>query len=169
MDLNLVPDASKDGRPVGGRAILVMGALMVTLLLEALDQTVVGTAMPRIIGTLHGFDRYTWTVTAYLLGSTIMLPIAGTLSDLFGRKPFLLGGGAIFLVGSLFCGAAQSIDQLIAFRALQGLGAGIGISLVFASVSDIFPAGGSCPVARHPGKRLRHLQRHWPDTGRLAG
>jgi EmrB/QacA subfamily drug resistance transporter len=139
MGLNLMPDASKDGRPVGGRAVLVMGSLMVTLLLEALDQTVVGTAMPRIIGTLHGFDRYTWTVTAYLLGSTIMLPIAGTLSDLFGRKPFLLGGGAIFLVGSLFCGAAQSIDQLIAFRALQGLGAGIGISLVFASVSDIFP------------------------------
>jgi len=123
----------------GGRARVVMAALMGTLLLEALDQTVVGTAMPRIIGTLHGFDRYSWAVTAYVLAATIMLPIAGTLSDLFGRKPFLLGGTAIFLAGSILCGAAQTINQLIAFRAFQGLGAGIGISLVFASVADIFP------------------------------
>jgi len=121
----------------GGRVFVVMGALMMTLLLEALDQTVVGTAMPRIIGTLHGFDRYTWAVTAYVLASTIVLPIAGSLSDLFGRKPFLLGGTALFLAGSVLCGAAQTIDQLIAFRALQGLGAGIGISLVFAGVADV--------------------------------
>jgi MFS family permease len=119
-----------------------MGALMVTLLLEALDQTVVGTAMPRIIATLHGFDRYTWTVTAYLLASTTMLPIAGALSDRFGRKVFLLGGTCLFLAASLLCGVAQSIDELIAFRALQGLGAGAGISLVFAAVSDIVPEEG---------------------------
>jgi MFS family permease len=121
---------------------VIMAALMVTLLLEALDQTVVGTAMPRIIATLHGFDRYTWTVTAYLLASTIMLPIAGTPSDRFGRKPFLLGGAGLFLAASLLCGAAQSIEQLIAFRAIQGLGAGAGISLVFAAVSDIVPEAG---------------------------
>ncbi|HEX8917545.1 MAG TPA: MDR family MFS transporter [Chloroflexota bacterium] len=126
-------------RPLQGRqAGMVMGSIMLTLLLEALDQTVVGTAMPRIIVTLRGFDRYTWAVTSYILASTIMLPIAGKLSDLFGRKPFLLGGTAIFLVGSLLCGAAQTIDQLIVFRTVQGLGAGIGISLVFASVVDVF-------------------------------
>lgn len=112
---------------------------MLTLLLEALDQTVVGTAMPRIIGKLHGFDRYAWAVSAYLLASTIMISIAGKLSDQFGRKWFLLIGTTIFLLGSALCGASQTINQLILFRAVQGLGAGIGISLVFASVADIFP------------------------------
>ena len=117
----------------------VLLALMLTLLLEALDQTIVGTAMPRIIGQLHGLDRYTWAVSAYLLASTTLIPIAGKLSDQFGRKPFLLGGTLLFLLGSALCGAAQSIDQLIVFRALQGAGAGIGIALVFTVVGDIFP------------------------------
>ncbi len=116
-----------------------MLALMLSLLLEALDQTVVGTALPRIIGNLHGFDRYTWAVTAYLLASTTMIPLAGKLSDQFGRKWFLLGGIVVFLVASALCGAATTINQLIAFRALQGLGAGVGISLVFTAVADIFP------------------------------
>jgi EmrB/QacA subfamily drug resistance transporter len=116
-----------------------MGALMLTLFLEALDQTVVGTAMPRIIAKLHGFDRYTWAVTAYLLASTVMVPIAGKLSDQFGRKAFLLGGTSLFLAGSALCGVSETINQLIVCRAVQGLGAGIGISLVFASVADIFP------------------------------
>jgi EmrB/QacA subfamily drug resistance transporter len=124
----------------GGVLVVVMGALMLTLLLEALDQTVVGTAMPRIIGTLHGFDRYTWAVTAYLLASTIMIPIAGKLSDQFGRKWFLVAGSTTFLTGSVLCGTSQTINQLIVFRGVQGLGAGIGISLVFAAVADIFPA-----------------------------
>ena len=112
-------------------------ALMLTLLLEALDQTVVGTAMPRIIGQLHGLDRYTWTISAYLVASTTLIPIAGKLSDQFGRKRFLLGGTALFLLGSLLCGSAQSIDQLIVFRALQGAGAGIGMALVFTTVGDL--------------------------------
>ena len=116
-----------------------MLALMLTLLLEALDQTIVGTAMPRIIGQLHGLDRYSWAVSAYLLASTTLIPISGKLSDLFGRKRFLLAGAAIFVLGSLLCGLARSIDQLIIFRAVQGAGAGIGIALVFTAVGDLVP------------------------------
>jgi EmrB/QacA subfamily drug resistance transporter len=117
----------------------VLAALLLTLLLEALDQTVVGTALPRIIGSLQGFDRYTWAVTAYTLASITMIPIVGKLSDQFGRKWFLVAGTTIFLLGSALAGASQSMDQLIAFRVLQGLGAGIGIALVFTVVGDIFP------------------------------
>src|SRR5579863_9844172 len=78
----------------------VLAALLLTLLLEALDQTIVGTALPRIVGQLQGFDRYTWVVTAYLLGSTTMIPIVGKLSDQFGRKWFFIAGVVIFLLGS---------------------------------------------------------------------
>ncbi len=116
----------------------VLGALMLTLLLEALDQTVVGTALPRIIGSLQGFDRYTWAVTAYTLASVIMIPTVGKLSDQFGRKWFLIAGTTIFLIGSALAGASQTMNELIAFRAMQGLGAGIGIALVFTVVGDIF-------------------------------
>ncbi len=116
-----------------------MLALMLTLLLEALDQTIVGTAMPRIIGQLHGLDRYSWAVTAYLLAGTTLIPIAGKLSDQIGRKRFLLAGTFVFLCGSLLCGLAQTIDQLIIFRALQGAGAGTGIALVFTAVGDLVP------------------------------
>jgi EmrB/QacA subfamily drug resistance transporter len=112
---------------------------MLTLLLEALDQTVVGTALPKIIGELNGFSLYTWVATAYLLASATVVPIVGKLSDQFGRKGFFLVGVVIFLLGSALSGASQTIQQLIAFRALQGLGAGIGISLVFTVVGDIFP------------------------------
>ncbi len=119
--------------------VSILAALMLTLLLEALDQTIVGTALPKIIGSLQGFDRYTWVVTAYLLGSTTMIPIVGKLSDQFGRKWFFVAGVLLFLLGSILSGASQTIDQLIAFRALQGVGAGVGISLVFTVVGDIFP------------------------------
>lgn len=117
----------------------VLAALMLTLLLEALDQTIVGTALPRIIGVLQGFDRYTWAVTAYTLASVTMVPIVGKLSDQFGRKWFLVAGASIFLIGSALSGASQTMNELIAFRALQGLGAGIGIALVFTVVGDLFP------------------------------
>ena len=113
--------------------------LMLTLFLEALDQTVVGTAMPRIIESLHGLDRYSWVVTAYILGSMTMIPIVGKLSDQFGRKWFLLAGTLLFLLGSILAGAAQSMNQLIMFRGLQGLGAGIGIALIATVMADLFP------------------------------
>jgi EmrB/QacA subfamily drug resistance transporter len=119
--------------------ISVLAALMLTLLLEALDQTVVGTALPRIVSYLNGFDRYTWVVTAYLLASTTMVPIIGKLSDLFGRKDFLIVGVSVFLIGSILSGLSETMNQLIAFRALQGFGAGMGIALVFTVIGDIFP------------------------------
>jgi len=132
--------ASNGGSRLRGFALIsVLLSLMLTLLLEALDQTIVGTALPRIIGNLQGFDRYTWVVTAYLLASTAMIPIVGKLSDQFGRKWFFIVGVITFLAGSAFSGLSQTMDQLIIFRALQGLGAGTGIALVFTVVGDIFP------------------------------
>ncbi|MEO7002097.1 MAG: MDR family MFS transporter [Ktedonobacterales bacterium] len=116
----------------------VLAALMVTLLLAALDQTIVSTALPTILGDLNGYDRYTWVVTAYLLTSTTVIPIVGKLSDQFGRKWFIVASVVIFLIGSALSGAAQDMNQLIAFRALQGLGAGGLLSLVFTSIGDIF-------------------------------
>src|SRR5258708_1499119 len=130
---------SPAGRLNGYRLATVLGALMLTLLLEALDQTVVGTATPKIIGSLNGFNRYTWVVTAYLLASVTIIPIVGKLSDQFGRKSFFIVGVVLFLLGSALSGAAQTLEQLIAFPPLQGLGAGFGISLVFTVVGDIFP------------------------------
>src|SRR6185437_346403 len=126
-----ISSASSAGR-LRGRALgLTLAALMLTLLLEALDQTVVGTALPKISASLQGFDLYTWVVTAYLLASTAMIPISAKLSDQFGRKWFVVGGAVIFLVGSALCGLSQTAIQLIIFRAIQGLGAGMGIALVF--------------------------------------
>ena len=91
----------------------------------ALDQTVVGTAMPRIIAELQGFQRYAWVTTAYLLTSTLGVPVFGKLSDQFGRKYLYLAGIVTFLIGSWLCGIARTMDELIAFRAIQGVGAGI--------------------------------------------
>lgn len=140
MDTQTISTASENERRLRGAALgAVLIALMLTLLLEALDQTVVGTALPRIIATLQGFDRYTWAVTAYTLASTTMVPIVGKLSDQFGRKWFLVAGTVIFLLGSVLAGASQTMTQLIAFRALQGFGAGIGIALVITVIGDIFP------------------------------
>src|SRR5258708_29638213 len=125
----------ESGRRLRGFALFsVLGALMLTLLLEALDQTVVGTALPRIIGSLQGFDRYTWAVTPYTLPSSLIIPTVGKLSDQFGRKWFLIAGTVLFLAGSALAGASQTMNELIAFRAMQGLGAGIGIALVLTVV-----------------------------------
>jgi len=134
-----ITPATSSKAPLRGVALAsVIIALMLSLFLEALDQTIVGTAMPRIIAELHGLDRYTWVVTAYVLASMSMVPIVGKLSDQFGRKWFLLGGTALFLVGSLLAGASQTMNQLILFRALQGLGAGIGMALVTTVFGDLF-------------------------------
>ena len=136
--ISITPATSDKGRLRGVALVSVIIALMLSLLLEALDQTIVGTAMPRIIAQLHGLDRYTWVVTAYVLASMTMVPIVGKLSDQFGRKWFLLGGTALFLLGSLLAGASQTMDQLILFRALQGLGAGMGMALVATVFGDLF-------------------------------
>src|SRR3979490_2063112 len=98
--------------------ILTVIGLMLGLLLAALDQTIVGTAMPRIVSELHGFEHYAWVTTAYLLTSTAVVPISGKLSDMYGPKVFLIGRAAGFVVASALCGLAQDMAQLILFRGL---------------------------------------------------
>ena len=120
-------------------AVLAVAGLMLSLFLVALDQTVVGTALPKIIADLEGFDRYAWVTTAYLLASTSMIPVIGKLGDIYGRKWFIVGGVVIFLSGSALCGAAWGMTELILFRGIQGLGAGMIFSNIFTSIADIFP------------------------------
>src|SRR5262249_54424258 len=119
--------------------ILTVVGLMLGLLLAALDQTIVGTAMPRIVAELQGFEHYAWVTTAYLLTSTTVVPISGKLSDMYGRKMFLLGSAAMFVLTSGLCGLSQDMTQLIVFRGLQGLAGGVLTSTVFTVVSQIFP------------------------------
>src|SRR2546428_11693173 len=103
-----------------------------------MEQTIVSTARPRIIAALQAFDRYSWAPAAYMLTSTVMVPIYGKLSDLFGRKVIFIIGVSLFLVGSALSGAAQSMNMLIAFRAFQGLGAGALLPIAIAVVGDLF-------------------------------
>jgi len=121
-----------------GRAF-TFGAIMLATLLAALDQTIVATALPRIVTDLEGFQHLSWVVTAYLVASTVTIPLYGKLSDLYGRRRLFVVAISLFVVGSLLCGIAQSMGQLIAFRALQGLGAGGLIPLAQTAVADLFP------------------------------
>ena len=128
---------------------LTLWALAVVLLLGALDQTIVSTAMPRIIEQLHGLSMYAWVTTAYMLTSTVAVPIYGRLSDIYGRKPVLVIGVLVFLAGSALCGLAgefgdlpvlgSGMMQLVVFRAIQGLGGGALMTSVFATIADLFP------------------------------
>jgi EmrB/QacA subfamily drug resistance transporter len=121
------------------RVRLIFLALMLVLLLASLDQTIVSTALPTIVGDLGGLSRLSWVVTAYLLSATVAGPLYGKLGDLYGRKKVLQSAIVIFLAGSVLCGIAQDMLQLIAFRALQGLGAGGLMVVTFAVVGDIIP------------------------------
>jgi len=117
----------------------VVAGTMLALLLAALDQTIVGTAMPRIVAELNGLNYYSWVITAYLVASTIMVPIAGKLGDLFGRKPFLLAGMIGFVAASALCGQSHGMLELVAFRTIQGLFGGMLFATVFAVIGDLFP------------------------------
>jgi EmrB/QacA subfamily drug resistance transporter len=126
--------------PLGPRQVrLVFCALMLALLLAALEQMIVATALPKIVGELHGLDKMSWAITAYLLTSTVGLPIYGKLGDLRGRKGVFQFAILVFVVGSALAGRAQTMDQLIAFRALQGVGAGGLMIGVQAIIADIVP------------------------------
>src|SRR5215217_417285 len=122
-----------------GRVLLIYAGLMTALLLAALDQTIVATALPRIVGELGGLSQYSWVFTAYMLASTVTVPLYGKLGDLYGRRPLFLVAISIFLVGSGLCGLAQGMTQLVVFRFVQGLGAGALIPLAMATVGVIVP------------------------------
>lgn len=121
------------------RVILATAGTMLALLLAALDQTIVGTAIPRIVAELNGLDRLAWVTTAYLVTSTTMTPIAGKLGDLFGRKPFLLAGMVGFVVASAVCGLSQNMTELIIARGVQGIFGGVLFATVFTVIGDLFP------------------------------
>lgn len=112
---------------------------MLVMLLAALDQTIVSTALPTIVGELGGLDRLSWVVTAYLLASTIVVPLYGKFGDLLGRKVVLQTAIVTFLLGSALCGLAQNMTQLILMRALQGLGGGGLLVVTMAAVGDVIP------------------------------
>jgi EmrB/QacA subfamily drug resistance transporter len=123
----------------GSRLVFVIIALMASLLLAALDSTIVSTAMKTIVGELQGVELYAWPFTIYMLCSTVIIPISGGLADIFGRKPVFLIGIFIFLAGSALCGLSGSMTSLILFRGLQGIGGGILNTSVFTIVADLFP------------------------------
>ncbi len=122
-----------------GQILLLMSGLMTGMLLAALDQTIVGTALPTIVGQLGGINHYSWVVTAYLLASTASTPLYGKMADLYGRRPVFLFSIGTFLVGSLLAGLSQNMSQLIITRGIQGLGAGGLMTLAFTIISDVVP------------------------------
>jgi EmrB/QacA subfamily drug resistance transporter len=122
-----------------GRILAIYAGLMVTLALAALDQTIVATALPRIVGDLGGITQYSWVFTAYMLTSTVTVPLYGKLGDVYGRKNLFLIAIVLFLVGSMLCGLAQTMTQLVVFRAVQGLGAGGLFPLSLAVIGNIVP------------------------------
>jgi EmrB/QacA subfamily drug resistance transporter len=124
-------------KPPRRRVLIVIGALMLTMLLAALDQTIVSTALPTIVGDLGGLNHLSWVVTSYLLAITIVTPLYGKLGDLYGRKVVLQGALVLFLIGSGLCGQAQGMTELIAFRAIQGLGGGGLLVSAQAAVGDV--------------------------------
>jgi EmrB/QacA subfamily drug resistance transporter len=121
------------------RVRLIFGALILVLLLASLDQTIVSTALPTIVGDLGGISKLSWVVTAYLLASTVVGPLYGKLGDLYGRKVVLQSAIGIFLGGSVLCGISQNMTELIVFRAIQGLGGGGLIVVTIAVIGDIIP------------------------------
>jgi EmrB/QacA subfamily drug resistance transporter len=132
-------------KAVGIRALpkrqvyITFGGVMLAMFLSSLDQTIVGTAMPRIISDLGGFTQYTWVTIAYMIASTVAVPITGKLIDMYGRKTLYLVGIGIFVLGSLLSGLSQTMTQIIAFRGFQGIGAGIMMAIAFTVIGDLFP------------------------------
>ncbi len=120
------------------KIIMIMAGLMVGLLVAALDNSIIGTAMPKIISNLQGMEYYVWPFTSYMLTSTISIILFGKLSDIYGRKSIIIAGIITFVISSILCGFSTNIFELIIFRGLQGIGGGILISIPFILVGEIF-------------------------------
>lgn len=121
------------------QVVLATVGVALALLLAALDQTIVGVAMPRIVSDLRGLSYYAWVTTAYLITSTALVPVAGKLGDMFGRKPFLIAGMVGFIAASALCGLSQNMVELVLFRGLQGVFGGVLFASTFAVLADVFP------------------------------
>ncbi len=142
-------DTAAAPRPARSREVMIiLPGLLLAMMLAFLDNMIVGTAMPRIVGELNGLEYFTWVTTAYILGTTVSTPIWGKLGDLYGRKTVFLTSIVIFLIGSALCGMSgaeflggvdNGMTELIAFRAIQGLGAGGLIVGVMAIIGDLVP------------------------------
>jgi len=132
-------------QPIGLRSlprqqvIVTFAGVMLAMFLGSLDQTVVGTAMPRIISDLGGFSHYTWVTTIYIITSAVTIPITGKLTDMYGRKFFYIGGLGVFVLSSFLCGLSNTMAQIIVFRGVQGIGAGIMMANAFTVIGDLFP------------------------------
>ena len=118
--------------------VLTMAGVMLSLFLASLDQTIVTTALPQIVSDLGGFSKLTWVTSSYLVASTTVVPITGRLTDIYGRKKFFVGGVLVFLLGSVLSGQSETMNQLIIFRAIQGLGGGIIMAITFVIIGDLF-------------------------------
>jgi EmrB/QacA subfamily drug resistance transporter len=130
-------------RPSGSNPVArssLVSAVMVAVFLAAVDQTIVATALPRISAELGDTALYAWVFTSYMMATTVFVPIAGTIGDIHGRRPVLLFGVVVFAIGSMLAGGATSMTQLVGFRALQGVGAGVLTSNAFALLGDVYPA-----------------------------
>ncbi|WP_341281059.1 MDR family MFS transporter [Paenibacillus sp. FSL H8-0537] len=121
------------------RKLTIMVAIMFAMFFAAINQTIVSTAMPRIIAELHGMELYTWSISIYMLTSTIATVLVGKLSDIYGRKPFILAGILFFIIGAFLAGTSTDVYQMIFYRAIQGVGAGIIMATAFTAVGDLFP------------------------------
>jgi EmrB/QacA subfamily drug resistance transporter len=119
--------------------VVTLGGVMLAMFLSSLDQTVVSTAMPRIISDLGGFSHYTWVTTAYIIASAVTIPIIGKLIDMYGRKKFYISGLVVFVFASFLCGLSNTMMQIIIFRGVQGIGAGIMMANAFTVIGDLFP------------------------------
>jgi EmrB/QacA subfamily drug resistance transporter len=140
MNPNIEPQQVIGLRSLPRRQVMVtLAGVLMAIFLSSLDQTIVSTAMPQIIADLGGFAHYTWLATAYLVTSTVVLPITGKLTDMYGRKHFYTAGITLFILGSLLCGLSQTLTQIIIFRGLQGIGAGIMMANAFTVIGDLFP------------------------------
>ncbi|KAB2336130.1 MFS transporter [Cytobacillus depressus] len=120
------------------KKVTIMMAIMMAMFFSAINQTIVSTAMPRIIAILGGMDHYTWVITIYMLTSTIATVLVGKLSDIYGRKPFILAGIVFFMIGAFLSGFSKDIYQMITYRGIQGLGAGVIMASAFTAVGDLF-------------------------------
>jgi EmrB/QacA subfamily drug resistance transporter len=140
MNIEVEPKPVVGLRSLPRRQVIVtLVGVLLAIFLGSLDQTIVGTAMPHIIADLGGFAHYTWVTTAYLVTSTVVLPITGRLTDMYGRKHFYTAGITVFILGSLLSGLSQTMTQIIVFRGLQGIGGGVMMANAFIVIGDLFP------------------------------